>query len=354
MTTLNSPEPIVEFFWRPGCPYSASLGRALRRKRVTVTKRNIWDDPEAAALVRKAARGNETVPTVNIGGTFLVNPSAREVIAVLNAATSGPARVQSPDTHPSKGTIMRAIWNGAVIAESDATVEVEGNHYFPIESVDQQHIRPSDTHTRCPWKGTASYYDVIVDGEIKADAAWYYPKPSMAARKIKDHVAFWKGVRVERSAGPEASIRPDTTAAGGATTSTGGWGAKLRARLTGGAAPDAPVATSGGRVTDLTDDTFGASLAGGFTLVDFWAPWCGPCKTFHPTFEAIAADQASDHLRFARVNVDNSPQTAARYQVMSIPTLLLLDETGEPVDMAIGAQPRAKVETMLRNAIIQQ
>lgn len=103
-------------------------------------------------------------------------------------------------------------------------------------------------------------------------------------------------------------------------------------------------------VTDLTDETFDAALAGGFTLVDFWAPWCGPCKAFHPTFEAIAIDQASDQLRFARVNVDISPDTATRYQVMSIPTLLLVDESGKPLDMAIGAQPRAKVEAMLRAA----
>ncbi len=246
---------------------------------------------------------------------------------------------------------MRAIWNGAVIAESNATVNVEGNHYFPIESVNQQHITPSDTHTRCPWKGTASYFDVVVDGKTKADAAWYYPKPSMAARNIKGHVAFWKGVRVERSTEP-AGDTSDPLAAG-----TRGWAARLRARLTGGTSPDATVTAKSdgtGAVTDLTDDTFDAALSGGFTLVDFWAPWCGPCKAFGPTFEALAGDHSSDHLRFARVNVDDSPQTAARYQVMSIPTLLLLDENGEPVDKAVGAQPRAKVEAMLRNAITHQ
>jgi len=349
MTTPTSTKPVVEFFWRPGCPYCASLDRALRKKHVAVTKRNIWDDPEAAQLVRTAARGNETVPTINIDGTFLVNPSAREVIDLLNAST--PTDNAEP-TDPT-GTTMRALWNGTVIAESDATVEVEGNHYFPIESVNQQHIRPSDTHTRCAWKGTASYFDVVVDDTVKADAAWYYPEPSTAARNIKGHVAFWKGVRVERSTEPPASDGPDVQAAGNR-----GWTARLRARLTGGTAPDAPVATTSnhgtGLVTDLTDDTFDSALAGGFTLVDFWAPWCGPCKAFHPTFEAIAADQASDHLRFARVNVDNSPKSASRYQVMSIPTLLLLDENGEPVDMAVGAQPRAKVEAMLRNAMNQR
>lgn len=90
-----------------------------------------------------------------------------------------------------------ATWNGAVIAESDETVIVEGNHYFPVESVNREYLSESDTHTRCFWKGTASYYDVVVDGESNPDAAFYYPTPSEAAANIKDHVAFWRGVRVE-------------------------------------------------------------------------------------------------------------------------------------------------------------
>jgi uncharacterized protein (DUF427 family) len=92
---------------------------------------------------------------------------------------------------------MRAIWNDTVIAESDDTVIVEGNHYFPSESVDDAHLAPSDKHTVCHWKGTASYYDVVVDGEVNPAAAWYYPDPSDAARQIKDRIAFWRGVRVE-------------------------------------------------------------------------------------------------------------------------------------------------------------
>lgn len=91
---------------------------------------------------------------------------------------------------------MKAIWNGAVLAESDDTVVVEGNHYFPAESMKSEHFQPSETSTICPWKGTASYYDVVVDGEINGDAAWYYPEPKDAAKEIKDHVAFWKGVEV--------------------------------------------------------------------------------------------------------------------------------------------------------------
>ena len=92
---------------------------------------------------------------------------------------------------------MRATWKGAVLAESDETVVVEGNHYFPAGSVNREHFRESATHTTCPWKGVASYYDVVAGGEVNADAAWYYPEPKDAAKEIKGRVAFWRGVRVE-------------------------------------------------------------------------------------------------------------------------------------------------------------
>ena len=91
---------------------------------------------------------------------------------------------------------MKAIWNGTTLAESNATVVVEGNHYFPRDSVKKEFFRESDTHTTCPWKGLASYSDVVVDGKVNKDAAWYYPQPSEAAKEIKDAVAFWKGVQV--------------------------------------------------------------------------------------------------------------------------------------------------------------
>lgn len=91
---------------------------------------------------------------------------------------------------------MKAIWNDEIIAESDNTVVVEGNHYFPVESVKKEYLVDSDTHTVCPWKGKASYYTLSVDGNTNADAAWYYPEPSELARGIKDHVAFWKGVEI--------------------------------------------------------------------------------------------------------------------------------------------------------------
>ncbi|HEY9736970.1 MAG TPA: DUF427 domain-containing protein [Trichocoleus sp.] len=91
----------------------------------------------------------------------------------------------------------RAIWNGAVIAESDQCEVVEGNQYFPPEAIKQEYFQPSDTHTVCSWKGTASYYNVVVDGQTNKDAAWYYPDPKSAANNIKDYVAFWRGVKVE-------------------------------------------------------------------------------------------------------------------------------------------------------------
>lgn len=91
---------------------------------------------------------------------------------------------------------MKANWRGATLAESDETVVVEGNHYFPADAVNKEYFSESETHTICPWKGTASYYDVTVDGEVNKDAAWYYPEPKEAAQNITGYVAFWKGVEV--------------------------------------------------------------------------------------------------------------------------------------------------------------
>ena len=90
----------------------------------------------------------------------------------------------------------RATWNGTVIAESADTAVVEGNQYFPVADVKPEYLRPSETHTTCHWKGEASYYDIVVNGKANKDAAWYYSDPSDAAKEIKGHVAFWKGVQV--------------------------------------------------------------------------------------------------------------------------------------------------------------
>ena len=92
--------------------------------------------------------------------------------------------------------MVTARWNGAVVAESDDTVVVEGNHYFPRDAVNPALLRDSDSHTVCPWKGTASYYTLAVDGAENRNAAWYYPDPEPAAAEIRDRIAFWKGVEV--------------------------------------------------------------------------------------------------------------------------------------------------------------
>jgi uncharacterized protein (DUF427 family) len=91
---------------------------------------------------------------------------------------------------------MKATWNGVTLAESDNTVVVENNHYFPADSLDKQYFTDSNTHTTCPWKGVASYYSIEVDGKTNPDAAWYYPTPKDAAKNIQGRVAFWKGVKV--------------------------------------------------------------------------------------------------------------------------------------------------------------
>ena len=92
--------------------------------------------------------------------------------------------------------MVRAIWNGAVLAQSDHTEIVEGNHYFPHAAIDKRYFKPSNTRTTCPWKGEAHYYTVVVDGKVNEDAAWYYPTTKPAAQNIQNHVAFWKGVEV--------------------------------------------------------------------------------------------------------------------------------------------------------------
>ncbi len=101
--------------------------------------------------------------------------------------------------HPSMiiiGGIMKAVWNNTIIAESDETVIVENNHYFPASSLKKEFFESSETKSTCPWKGEASYYSVVVDGDKNTDSAWYYPAPKEAAIQIKDHVAFWRGIQV--------------------------------------------------------------------------------------------------------------------------------------------------------------
>lgn len=91
----------------------------------------------------------------------------------------------------------KAIWNGAVLAESEQCEQVEGNFYFPPSAIHSEYFQPSNTHTTCPWKGVASYYNIEVDGQVNKDAAWYYPQTKDAAKNIEGYVAFWRGVKVE-------------------------------------------------------------------------------------------------------------------------------------------------------------
>lgn len=91
----------------------------------------------------------------------------------------------------------KALWNGAILAESDRCEVVEGNQYFPPDSIKSEYFQESNTHTNCPWKGQASYYNIVVEGEVNKDAAWYYPNVKDAAKQIKGYVAFWRGVKVE-------------------------------------------------------------------------------------------------------------------------------------------------------------
>ncbi len=94
--------------------------------------------------------------------------------------------------------MAKAMWEDTILAESDRTIEIEGNQYFPPDAINTQYLRPNDHHTACPWKGIASYYDIEVNGKKNASAAWFYPNPKPAAKQIKDYVAFWRGVKVER------------------------------------------------------------------------------------------------------------------------------------------------------------
>jgi uncharacterized protein (DUF427 family) len=148
------------------------------------------------SFVSHAARRNirEMAPGATRNLSDSRNPFRDKRQPTCKEADGGPTKTGSR----SKETKMvRAKWNGAVLAESDRCEEVEGNIYFPTGSVRWEYFRKSDKHTVCAWKGLASYYDVVVDGQCNPQAAWYYAEPKAAAARIRDHVAFWKGVRVD-------------------------------------------------------------------------------------------------------------------------------------------------------------
>jgi thioredoxin len=234
--------------------------------------------------------------------------------------------------------MVRALWNGAVIAESDDTVVVDGRHYFPEDAVDRSLLSPSDTTTVCPWKGCASYCSIVFDGKVNRDAAWYYPTPSTAARAVAGRIAFWHGVKVEdegrRSGGrrfdrfrkprPEAATQQHV--------------------------PQADrTASVDAAVVDLDDRSFFETIDGRPTIVDFWAPWCRPCKAFHPDFERAASEHADGRVQFARVNVDAASGVATAFRVMSIPTVVVLDRFGHEIDRQVGVPGRRRLDQMIRH-----
>jgi uncharacterized protein (DUF427 family) len=126
----------------------------------------------------------------------LTEPPRVERFPIVDALRAWPERAARHGhvPHWNKGRKMKASWKGETIAESESTIVVEGNHYFPPGSVSKEHLEPSSTTTECPWKGTAHYYNVVVGDEENRDAAWYYPDPKEAAAEIENHVAFWRGV----------------------------------------------------------------------------------------------------------------------------------------------------------------
>ncbi|MDJ0457996.1 DUF427 domain-containing protein [Arthrobacter sp. NQ7] len=113
----------------------------------------------------------------------------------LTSSTHGRAQFECENSEDED--MVKAVWNGKVIAESEDTVVVEGNHYFPRDAVNPVYLKESDMHSVCPWKGQAAYYSLDVDGKVNEDAAWYYSEPKKRAQPIKDRIAFWRGVRIE-------------------------------------------------------------------------------------------------------------------------------------------------------------
>jgi uncharacterized protein (DUF427 family) len=109
----------------------------------------------------------------------------------------GSVKILTEDLREQFYFMAKAIWNGTVLAESNDTVVVENNHYFPANTINKQYFKDSKTHTTCPWKGVASYYSIEVDGQVNTDAAWYYPSAKDKAKNIEGYVAFWRGVKVE-------------------------------------------------------------------------------------------------------------------------------------------------------------
>ena len=238
--------------------------------------------------------------------------------------------------------MVRAVWNGEVIADSDDIVMIDRNHYFPADAVKLDLLVASDTTTVCGWKGRASYYSLEIDGQSYHDAAWYYPSTSAAARSIEGRIAFGRGVKIEDegNAARRRSLfdrfRRDTSHEKSARQATHDG--------------DIEIDTS---VQELDDGSFFAALNGKLTIADFWAPWCRPCKTLHPMFDRAASEHASETLGFVRVDVDESPGVASAFSIMSIPTIIVFDTAGNEIDREVGLPSRRRLEQLVRRVSSQ-